>query len=589
MYVAVDTETTGVDTEHDRPFCLSYCFESGAKDCKFEDPQLPRVLTNHLLHSYTPVFHNAKFDLKMLQNVGFDLPAEFEDTMLMGYILNEYHESQSLEHLVRRYLKRKKYSDPEFPAWIKANKQDIKENGYLNAPRELIEPYAIDDAVNTLLLFFYLHSALEKADLLEVYEFEKKVLLFLIELERTGLQVDVPYSFEHYQAAIDREAEYTSFFKDIGLENPNSHAQVRQAFNSSGYKISSTKKAVLEQLVAEGSKLAQKILEYRSVNTIRTRYIRGVLEKTEVETHRVYANFNQCATKTGRFSSSDPNFQNMPKNKTEKEFSEAGRGMFIPTPGYYFVGADYDQQEIRIIADETKDPTLLELLQGTGDVYVEIAKLMWPEEEITKDLRWIAKQTTLGMAYWMGAQRFVNQAAQFGQMISISKAKDIIDQFSSQFGLIVSRRDSLCSDVRKFGFVLDRYGRRYRIPRDLAYKALNAVVQGTAAGMMKRALLFLRDLITQKNLPMRIVNTIHDEILCEAERSFPQVDAAQVILYAMSESARPLFSLPITASPKFYGERWSETVSCKSWESMQHSTPLELPACLMGTSSTRQR
>lgn len=158
MLIAIDTETTGLNTQTDKAFLLSYCTDEGRKDTLNElDLSLYEFQDEP-----TYIFHNAKFDIKMLQNIGIAAPKKWEDTMLMAHHVNEYNSSNSLENLARTFLKAVKFEDPRFVEWKKKNRKEVKANGYLNAPRELIVPYAINDAVLTLKLFMVFRGALKK-------------------------------------------------------------------------------------------------------------------------------------------------------------------------------------------------------------------------------------------------------------------------------------------------------------------------------------------------------------------------------------------------------------------------------------------
>jgi len=560
-YIAVDTETTGFDTEKDKPFCISACDTQGHTYFRRWTPGHADPYQNHLwfktlIAGKIVVFHNAKYDLKMLENEGFPLPEKWEDTMLMSYLCGETRPAHSMAYLVDYFLGGAKIEDPAWKEWIRTNQKDIAENGYLNAPKELLERYARDDAMNTIKLFYVFRGQIRVQNLEKIYAQEKEFLLCLITLERQGLQVDV-------QTAINTAQKLTGlvegmkevFLEQYELENPNSWQQVLVAFNKLGLVLPSTGKEILKGY--PNQPLATQLLFYRAARTLLNTFILKVLNGTDPETHRIHTDFNQCVTGTGRLSSSgNANFQNMPKRADDPRLAGLGRAIFIPSYGTYFIGADYDQQEIRIIAEESRDPGLLQLLSRGGDIYLQIASSIWPHTEITSEQRYIAKQTTLGTAYWMGAARGVEQAAKFGVTISFGRMRDLIDMFGERFPLIIERRVQLHDEIIKYGFVTDQFGKRYHVPKTLAYKAFNNYVQGTAANMLKRSIIEYSNKYT---FGMRMVNTVHDELLFEVDKKIPPDQALEVIQNCMVGWCPEVFpNVKMGASPIYYGDNWAD-------------------------------
>jgi DNA polymerase-1 len=237
-------------------------------------------------------------------------------------------------------------------------------------------------------------------------------------------------------------------------------------------------------------------------------------------------------------------------------YTKIHRSCFIAEKDFYLIGADYDQQEFRIIADESGDPRLLEVFEMGGDPYVNLAKLVWPGREISKKLRYLAKQNALGIAYWMSAGRFVSQSKQYGVDITYSNAKEIIEIFSQSFAKVIERRTELYEQVLRTGTIRDRYGRQYRVPRKTAYKAFNNLVQGTAARVLKKGLLHLDKHI--HTIPGVIVNTVHDEVICEVPVEVNESYAGARISFYLEDAVKEDFRLPIKASPKFYGISWGD-------------------------------
>jgi DNA polymerase I-like protein with 3'-5' exonuclease and polymerase domains len=563
--LALDTETTGLNTEHDRPFCATTCTNTGETNYVYLETDrfdYPRTDTTY-------IYHGAKFDIKMLGNIGYDIPEHFEDVMLMSHLLNEYTPN-SLEYLSLHLLEEKKYEDPLILAWLKKNKADVKKNGYLNMPEALLKPYAIKDAVSTMKLYYALKGAIVEQGLQEIYEFEKQILRQLIIIERNGMLIDIPYAFEKVDSLQKEMQEIEAALRETyKIDNPRSPLQVKASFHRMGVMDPDKPSALLlgtamPKLNKLAHPLAFTMKLYRRIEHMHNKFLLPLLRHVEPKDHMLHANFNQHIAKTGRLSSSDPNIQNAARPEEEEDigdYKSIARKCFIVRPGHYLAGADYDQMEMRLNAEVANDPKLIKLFnEGTNDIYVDMAKIMWPGIEITKYRRWSAKQTVLGMSFGMGVKTFVAQAAKHGFTITLDEAKNTEFIFHGSFPAINEKIQELASLTRRFGFVVDRFGRRYRVPSKLAYKAFNAIVQGSAAHVMKRALLILQKKIDSFYPGMRIINCIHDEILCEVSNDIPRHIADDVIVSSMEEATlEGNFIIPITAEAKKYGKSWGET------------------------------
>ena len=555
-FIAVDTETNGLDTQKGFPISVAACNMRG--DTFFvdlrDDPGDGMIDLQMILNGANCIFHNAKFDIKMLANKGYAVH-NFECTYVMADLINEYEASLKLEFLAKKYVNADKYLDDELNIWKKLNRRDFSENGLLNCPRKIVQPYNINDTVITMRLFFALKGRIKALELEKQYELEKKFLRVLINLERVGAKIDVMYGLQKLESVSAElkplENKIQSTYQIANIRSPT---QVKNALARAGIRVSSTNKEVMADLAANGNPIADDLIMYRKKNKLLNTYLEPILSKCDTKSHRLHATFNQCNTLTHRLSSSDPNLQNIPKSGEAKYELDIIRRMFIVEPNHYLIGADYDQEEMRIIADETNCTGLLELFKsGARDVYVEVAKVIWPGKEIDKRFRFIAKQNVLGTSYGMGPAKFCIQSKRYGIHIEIDEAVYVIGVINERFPEVKETLQRYSSQIRRQGHVKDRFGMRYNVPPDLSYKALNAVIQGTAAQIMKRALIELDRISTKQ---FRVINTIHDEFLIEVHNSIP-IEQSKNLTKTSMESVSEFFKLPITASIKEYDGNWA--------------------------------
>lgn len=565
-YIGADTETNGLDTQRCKAFNIAFVNMLGQHfyiDFRTDPDGIADA--QFILDNCIAVFHNAKFDIKMLENLGIRVP-RFEDTMIMAFLINEYHGSLKLDYLAEKYLKENKLIDEKFAQWKKLNKKEIEANGFFSVPSEIIKPYTIQDSMLALKLFFLFRTGLQKLQQEEQYRFEKMFLRDIAEIERNGVQIDIETGFASLLKMKQEMSALEFDFKTVyQLENPNSWQQVLAIINRTHPGVTSTKKEVLLDLIDEELKFASDLFKYRQRKTLCSTFLFPILENVNKATRRVHTNFNTTRAKTSRLSSSDPiNFQNLPKpGDEENDIRNSVREIIVARPGHYLIGGDFDQEEMRIIADECNCTQLIELFNSnTEDIYVDVAKIIWPHEIINKQLRFASKQSTLGTSYGMGPNKFVKQAKRYGFDFEVAQAREVINTIKGRFPEIHEMLQHLSYKIRSIGWVADRFGKRYNVPQDFAYKAFNAVIQGTGAQIMKRG---IRELsldikaVFGSNPIFRIVNTVHDEILCEVHKKILADDAWRMIQGAMERISR-FFKVRIKMSRKDYDGNWARTI-----------------------------
>ncbi len=561
-YVGADTETDGLDTQRCKAFCIGFANTKGQRtfiDFRENNPEHNSIAQTILLNCRC-IFHNAKFDVKVLENAGFSVP-EFEDSQTLAFLNNEYEDSFKLEYLANKYLGIGKYTNDDFEEWKKKNSKVIEKSGYVTLKSEILIPYTLLDAELALTLFAGIYKKFQdfEPDTLKQYEIEKDVIKVLIRIERAGVQIDVNKAFDNMSKLEKTSKTLEKVFQEgYKVANPNSWQQIKKRYESIGISLESTDKKTMLKLAGQGDQFAKDLLRIRQTNKILSGFLLPMLENTDRITRRLHTNFNTTVAKTARLSSSNPvNFQNLPRAVEDPhDIRNYVRESIIARPGFYLLGGDYDQEEMRILADQSSCQTLIDLFNGGArDVYIEIAKLIWPMEEIDKQLRYVAKQSTLGISFGMGAARFVSQAAQYGFNIEFEEAREVIKIVKERFPEVNDMLQGLSSEVKQNGFVIDRFGKRYHVDQDKAYKAFNAVIQGTAAQVMKRSLLVLSRHVNEH---FRIINTVHDEVLCEIHESIPVEQGWSIIKNSM-EAISANFKLQIKMSPKFFDGNWAHT------------------------------
>lgn len=421
-------------------------------------------------------------------------------------------------------------------------------------------------------LFFQLRDALrrrlEEEELLWVFEnLEMPLIPVLGDMELTGIKIDKGYlrrvSLEMAERMRILERE---IYEMAGMEfNIGSPKQLRFVlFEKMGLPAGKRKKTglstdaeVLESL-AESYEIARKILQWRELAKCKGTYV-DVLPKLADGEDRVHTTFNQAVTATGRLSSSDPNLQNIP---IKGEWARKIREAFIPEKGYIFLSADYSQIELRILAHITEDPALMEAFDKGRDIHSLTASLIFGVEleDVTAELRRRAKVVNFGIIYGMSE---FGLAKELG--ISEEEAKEHIRRYLERFPKVKEYRERIVEEAKEKGYVRTMFGRKRPLPeinspnrmvREFGMRAaINAPIQGSAADLIKLAMINLHRRIKEENLPMKLLVQVHDELLVEAKEEKGE-ELAQVLKEEM-EGAYTL-KVPLIAEVSI-GHSWGKS------------------------------
>ncbi|OGX28807.1 MAG: DNA polymerase I [Omnitrophica WOR_2 bacterium RIFCSPHIGHO2_02_FULL_67_20] len=507
--------------------------------------------------------HDAKLAKRRLGRLGAVLEGVSGDTMLAAYLLNPARTNQTLSDLADEHLGAPLSALPKTEHYT----QRLVDT---EPPREPFGAHA--SAV--LELHGRLLPKLDSAGLTALYlELELPLLNVLAAMEANGIALDVPYLQGLSASMSARLARLTEeLYQLAGVTfNLNSPKQLGQVlFERLGLRVikrtktgPSTDSDVLQQLAAEHP-VPQKLLQYRELSKLVSTYVDALPKLVDPETKRLHTSFNQAATATGRLSSSEPNLQNIP---IKTELGRSIRKAF--TPGLsdgVLLAADYTQIELRILAHLSGDDDLASAFREDRDIHRFTASLIYglPEAEVQPEQRNAMKAINYGILYGMTAHGLSKELG-----ISYEEAQAFIDAYFQRYPKVRSFRDAQVEQARRDGFVQTLLGRRRYIPeinspdpmiRQFGERmAVNAPVQGTAADLIKRAMVQLAAALGEQRLASRMVLQVHDELVFEAPGA--ELTALALLVRRVMEGAIRL-DVPLTVTLKA-GPNWLELSEVK--------------------------
>ena len=494
--------------------------------------------------SVLKVAQNLKYDWLVMKRHGISI-AGFDDTMLMSYVLEAGKGSHGMDALSERWLGHKPISFKELTGTGKA----FQTFDMVNIDKATA--YAAEDADVTLRLWMVLKPQLIANKLMTVYErLERPLVPVLARMEERGITVDRQIlsrlSGELAQGAAGLEAEiYELAGENFNVGSPKQLGDI--LFGRMGLPGGSKTKTgqwstsaqVLEDLAAEGYPLPRKIVDWRQLTKLKSTYTDALPGYIHPETKRVHTSYSLASTTTGRLSSSEPNLQNIPVRTAE---GRKIRTAFISTPGHLLLSADYSQIELRVLAHVADIPQLKQAFADGVDIHAMTASEMFgvPVEGMPSDVRRRAKAINFGIIYGISAFGLANQLG-----IERSEAGDYIKKYFERFPGIKDYMESTKAFVREHGYVETIFGRRAyyedirsSIPSVRAFNeraAINAPIQGSAADIIRRAMIKIEPLLEASKLSARMLLQVHDELIFEVEEQ--EVEATQKLVVATMENA----------------------------------------------------
>ena len=539
---AFDTETTSLDYMQAEIVGVSFCIEPGhaaylplAHDYPGAPDQLDRKKTLAKLKplledaSRHKVGHHLKYDAHVLLNHGIALAGMRYDSMLESYVLNSTATRHDMDSCAKHYLGvvTIKYED--------VAGKGAKQITFNQVALEQASEYAAEDADVTLQLHRALHGELAKLPpLLKLYEeIEQPLVPVLLDMEHRGVLVDRELlriqSGELAKRLVELEADaHKSAGQPFNLDSPKQLQEI--LFNKLGLPAMrktrtgqpSTAEDVLEEL-ADKYLLPRIILEYRGLAKLRSTYAEKLPEQIDEKTGRVHTSYHQAVAVTGRLSSSDPNLQNIPIRTPE---GRRIRQAFIAPKGHLLLAADYSQIELRIMAHLSGDESLRRAFAAEGDIHRATAAEVFAVEPaaVTADQRRAAKAINFGLIYGMSA---FGLARQLG--IERHAAQEYVGRYFGRYPGVREYMERTRALARSQGFVETVFGRRLYLPdinsRDRQAQqyaersAINAPMQGTAADIIKRAMIKVHAWLAAKSVPAKLVMQVHDELVLEVADS----------------------------------------------------------------------
>ncbi len=589
LQVAYDSETDGLDTITANILGFSLCYEAGkavyipiARDSGdlFADTTgiplkdaLTQLLRLFQAKDLTVIMHNAKFDLKVLatniKKAGFKnteltekiLESKIYDTMIYAWLQNPERtgkNSYSLESLGESILGLK---------GIEFN--DIVEKGqtFADVPLEKAAPYGAEDADFTLKLA----QAQQKSDdghLKDLFALEMKVLPILALMELTGIHLDTATLHAYNKELTEGiAAAEQAIYKEVGHEfNIASPKQLQTVlFEERGLKAGkktktgySTDTSVLEELAFEDP-VPKMILEYREMAKLKSTYVEA-LPKLVDDQGRIHTDFVQTGTATGRLSCREPNLQNIP---VRNEAGRRIRSAFTAPEGKVLISADYSQIELVVLAHLSGDKNMSQSFIDGTDVHKATAALIYgvAPDAVTADMRRTAKTINFGVIYGMSAFRLARDLG-----ISRTQAAQFIDNYFAQYSSVDSFIKDTIRKAEESGYVETLFGRRRpimninsrnKLEKSAAERiAVNTPVQGSAADIVKTAMLAVSEAIAKTKSPAHLLLQVHDELIFECPDDQATIDATIALIKDKMENAVKL-NVPLRVSIE-YGKNWGE-------------------------------
>jgi len=533
---AVDTETTSKNPMEARIVGLSFSIkphEAFYIPCAHTYPDAPAQLAlKEVLKQLIPVLENPKikkvgqnikYDWMVLKRHGINLAGVIFDTMLASYLIDPSKRAHNLDQIALDFLDHKTITYEEV-----AGKKNMS---FADIPIEKAAPYSCEDADVTLAAYHVLMPKIKASGLMELFEkVEMPLVPVLMKMEMTGICVDreklqdLSKSFEHQLELLEKMI-YSIAGEEFNIKSTQQLGKIlfeklklpvqKKTKKKTGY---STDVSVLTSL-ADKHELPELILRHRTLAKLKSTYTDALLDIVHPETGRIHTSYNQTVTATGRLSSSDPNLQNIPI-RTEEGIEI--RRAFIPRKGWTLVSADYSQIELRILAHYADDEILIQAFKADEDIHTRTATEVFQvfPSFITSELRRQAKVINFGIVYGMSPFGLSRELG-----ISRKMAKTYIDNYFSRYKGVKRFIDQAIEDARKTQRTSTLLGRIRLLPdinspnkmvREFAERtAINTPVQGTAADLIKLAMIYVNTAFGEKGFKSAMLLSVHDEIVFE--------------------------------------------------------------------------
>ena len=568
-----DTETTGVDATQAELVGMSFAIKP--HEAYYVPVPTEYEAAARIVQQFKPLFENEKttkvaqnlkYDALILRHYGVEVKGYHFDTMIVHYLL-EPELRHNMNYLAETYLK---YQPVNIESIL--GKKGKKQKNMRDLKPEDVLEYAAEDADVTLQLKEYLAPKLKEEGFQKLYdEIEAPLVRALVNIEYEGIKVDVDF-LKAYSKEITKEiAEVQDEIHEMaGVEfNVASPKQVGEVlFDKMGlpYRFKKTKSGQystsedkLAELAADYP-IVDKILDFRGLTKLKSTYVDALPKLVNPRTGRIHSSFNQALTATGRLSSNDPNLQNIPIRTPE---GARVREAFVPRDeDHVLLAADYSQIELRLIAEISGDEAMLEAFQSGKDIHSATAARVFdvPYDEVSREHRYRAKTVNFAIIYGAGATNLSQQLD-----IKRAEAKELIEQYFNRYPGLKQFMDETVEQARKQGFVKTIMGRR-RYLRDIDSRngvlrshaernAINTPVQGSAADMIKIAMVDINEEFEKQEFKSKMILQVHDELVFDAHKD--ELETIKPIIEEKMQNALPDLSVPILVEMG-EGRNWRE-------------------------------
>ena len=546
FYIPINHNYEGVEKQLEEHFVLE------ALKPFLESDEIPKI------------GHNLKYDRHILQNLGIDLKGKLLDTMLFSYVNNSTITRHNLDAVSKRYLNINPTSYEDVAG------KGAKQIPFSEVSIEVASEYASEDADISLKLYEHIEPLVQKeTKLAKLYsEIEGPLIYTLGDIERNGVLIDsekLNEQSKELEAKILKleQKVQKSAGEDFNLGSPKQLQEI--LYEKLGLPVikktpkgqPSTAESVLQELSMDFP-IVQDILSYRAISKLKSTYTDKLPKMVNSNTGRVHTSYHQAVTATGRLSSSDPNLQNIPIRSEEgRRIREA----FIAPDGYKILAADYSQIELRIMAHLSRDQGLMDAFAKGQDIHQATAAEIFSTniDEVTANQRRSAKAINFGLIYGMSAFGLSKQL-----QITRAEAQNYIEQYFDRYPQVKHYMDETKQSAKKMGYVETVFGRRlyladiessnYQRRQYAERSAINAPMQGTAADLIKMAMILLHQKIREESFEAKIIMQVHDELVIEVNENQSD-ELSEITTSVMSEISKLDVDLKVDAD---IGNNWDE-------------------------------
>ena len=572
--ISFDTETTSPDANTAELVGLSFSLQPG--EGYYVPVPVDIVEVSILLNHFTDLFNdelkvwvgqNIKYDLLVLKWYGVELKGKVFDTMLAHYVI-ESEGRRNMDMLSAQYLGYEPIAIEEL-----IGKKGKSQGTMRDVDLEKIKEYAVEDADITLQLKNAFMPLLKQKAVEKVFEeVESPLVKVLLDMEYEGVKVDMDF-LNHYSKELETEAKRCeeSVYEQAGvrfnLASPKQLGEVlfeKLQLDAKGRKTKggqySTGEDVLLKL-SHQNKIVDDILGFRELTKLKSTYVDALPQIINKKTHRVHTCYGQAIAVTGRLSSNNPNLQNIPvRTERGREIRKA----FIPRDcDHVIISADYSQIELRIVAAISGDPAMCEAFKLNKDIHTATAAKVFnvAEEDVTKEMRYKAKSVNFGIIYGQGAFGLSENIG-----VSRTEAKEIIENYKKQFANIQKYMDESINFCRQNGYVQTLMGRKrwlkdinssnFTVRGYAERNAINSPIQGTAADMIKLAMIKIHEEFKKQKFRSKMIMQVHDELVFDAHKE--EVEIIKPIIINCMQTALMLPNDVPADAEVGVGENWLE-------------------------------